>query len=50
MHIHQHILKRFDFWEVAPEEGKYAVAVAYHRKRILAKFWCNMILSNYELI
>lgn len=31
---HLRILERFNFWEITPVEGKYAMAVAFHKKRL----------------
>ncbi len=41
---HYPIMSRFDFWEIFPVEGKYAMAVQYESKRRLA-----VLLSRWRL-
>ena len=48
--IHRHIVDRFDYWQVCSEEGKYAVASGFHRKRLMARVWCMIVLESYQCI
>ena len=43
-------MERFNFWENVSEEGKYAVAVQYHKKRLLAMIYTRWILMSYEVL
>ena len=36
---HKDILERFDFWQIAPEEGKFAMAAEYHKVRCMSVIW-----------
>jgi len=39
-------LDTFDFWAIAPEEGKFAMAAEFHKTRAMAIVWQRWILAN----
>ena len=47
---HNVLMNRFDFWRICPEEGKYGMAVAYHRRRLLSLALSIFVMSKYELV
>ena len=38
-------MKRFDFWKIAPEEGKYVMAVKWNSKRRMAVCFAIIYLN-----
>jgi hypothetical protein len=39
-------MENIDFWEMVPEEGKYAMAVKYHRSRTMARIYSKWVLMK----
>eukprot|EP00347_Sterkiella_histriomuscorum_P020597 403337204 len=48
--VHLGMLERIDFWEIFPREGKYAMAVEFHKKRMLAVVLSRWMLSTHDII
>ena len=44
------MLERIDFWEIFPREGKYAMAVEFHKKRMQAIILSRWMLSTHDII
>ena len=43
---HLPIMERQNFWKIAPEEGKYSMAVHYHRLRQMALLFTILKLNK----
>ena len=48
--VHLALMRRTDFWALAPVEGKYAMAVAYHQKRSVAAPFARWLAATSGLI
>jgi hypothetical protein len=38
------MMQRFDFWKIAPEEGKFVMAATYYKQRRIAAVFTRWIL------
>ena len=48
--VHMKMMENFDFWQIAPDEGKYAMAVAFHKSRAKAVVMAKWILIKDGVI
>ena len=40
------MMEKVDFWEIVPEEGKYAMAVKYNKIRVMARVLSKWVLMK----
>ncbi|CDW91805.1 UNKNOWN [Stylonychia lemnae] len=48
--IHLGLMEGIDFWEIFPKEGKYAMAVEFHKKRMLAIIFARWLLTTDDIL